>query len=72
MIRKFHKFRKFHKYCKQCGLELRPKIMIGNIIVAMYCSNAECHLYGIHQEGVNTPMEIIQDPDVPKIKDLHL
>lgn len=62
----------FHKYCKQCGLELKPKTAIGNIITAMYCDNAECHLYGIHQEGVNTPLVIIQNPDVPKIKELNV
>ena len=56
----------FNRFCKQCGLGLNPKTTIGNIIMAMYCTNAECHLYGIHQEGVNTPMDIIQNPDVPK------
>lgn len=61
----------FHKYCKSCGLKLIPKCSIGNIITGMYCNNGECHLYGIHQEGVNTPMDIIQNPDVPN-KDSHL
>ena len=57
----------FYRYCKQCGQELKSKCAFEDIVTAMYCKNAECHLYGIHQEGVSNPMDIIQNPDVPQI-----
>ena len=55
-----------HRFCKSCGQELQPNCGIGNFITAWHCTNSKCHLHGIHQEGVNTPLDTIQDPDVPK------